>query len=298
MRNFILLFCAFLVIACESEETLKEDEETTSEDFQIPEIIEGSMTFNGITYKTITIEEQTWLAENFQLPEPYGVNYLVDSDKSHIGNYSIVYKIDIERDNLYHLLPDGWRVANGADFATLFAKLAPEEELTAFVVDPNDGGSGIYPFIYYDKESLAKLLAVDAWDYETTNEVGFNLFPGSCIWSNNQSITTPYSNWVRYNDDPLKFRRNLGPTDYNGEFVDFSNPDWNNSVLIHLARAGDYWVNEFKDYPPFMGAGNNYNLVISAGNGNIYLRYKKALKSGNDEGNNFYERGVVRLIKE
>lgn len=88
----------------------------------------------GNTYRTVTIGDQTWLAENlrstkFQDGSPVESGFIPEDDEQNLAKYGRLYDWHDVTDER-NLCPEGWRVATDEDWKTLESTLGmPEEEL-------------------------------------------------------------------------------------------------------------------------------------------------------------------------
>jgi len=69
---------------------------------------------DGNTYKTITVQGVTWMAENLRYKSPQGAFYF-DNDTNNIPIYGVLY----EWKTATKVCPDGWRLPSGADYQAL-----------------------------------------------------------------------------------------------------------------------------------------------------------------------------------
>lgn len=69
---------------------------------------------DGNTYRTVTFDSITWMAENLRFKSPDGVYF--DNDSNNSQGYGVLY----EWKAAVKACPDGWHLPTGADYHTLF----------------------------------------------------------------------------------------------------------------------------------------------------------------------------------
>jgi len=108
---------------------------------------------NGVSYKTVTIGSQTWMAENLN----YGTegSWCYDNDSSNCVKYGRLYTWSAAK----AACPSGWHLPSTWEWATLMK--------------------------YVGSPAGRKLKSEDGWNYYSdsyygTNDYGFSALPGGC----------------------------------------------------------------------------------------------------------------------
>jgi uncharacterized protein (TIGR02145 family) len=137
----LVLVCA-VFYSCQKDETES-----------LSEIGQDTDPRDGIVYKTVTIGNQVWMAENLAYAPSSGNYWAYDNDNSNVETYGYLYDWQTAR----NVCPNGWHLPSDAEWT----------ELTDFL-----GGVSVAG------DKLKK--AGTTWgSYEgTTNESGFTALPG------------------------------------------------------------------------------------------------------------------------
>ena len=144
-KSFFILFalCVFTYVSAQKTGTFKDPRD-------------------GKVYRTVTIGEQTWFAENLSWKPAVG-SYAYNEDESLVSVYGRLYSFEAAKS----ACPAGWRLPSAEDW----------QVLRSFLGDPNT--------------AAGKIKSVTGWkDPNTgaTNESGFSALPGGSKYHSDGSF--------------------------------------------------------------------------------------------------------------
>lgn len=206
--NIILIIAAFSIISCKKKEILEESSNSVEQDTNNPttlrwanidwnpDINYGSIAdVDGNSYKTVTIGNQTWMAENLRTTKyqtgetinnitelnelasvqkdcywkPKATNF-EDDDDIEIYDFSpyfgYAYSLEVIINNK-NVCPSGWKIPNSNDWSEMFNFLENENEVILSEGNYKDG---------YGKFINNTLISVDGWYSGNYDELDNDLF--------------------------------------------------------------------------------------------------------------------------
>lgn len=98
---------------------------------------------SGDEYTTVTIGEQTWMAENFSRDGPGSCIY--DDNLAMFGKYSRLYDYDAAR----NMCPRGWDLPSSKDFETLLRHIgrnSADKDIIKALLGQTEGGNDAFGF--------------------------------------------------------------------------------------------------------------------------------------------------------
>lgn len=194
----------------------------------LPPVSHGTVSLEGRTYPTITIDGQTWLAANYvftEVPDYLGgdpLPYMLDPALMKHGTFDVGESASCAvNPNLpgCDRIPAGWRVATPDDWEVLFAAVTPD-----VLLDP------------HPRRNLAitRLAVEGAWPFETSDVIGFGLLPTGSAWFDRwQAVDQPAPAseahvWHPRGSDA--FFRHTGTA--NGDWSEVSFSDWGRGATL------------------------------------------------------------------
>jgi uncharacterized protein (TIGR02145 family) len=154
-----------------------------------PNLTYGAVTdYDGITYKTITIGTQTWMAENLRtthyrngdpIPNVTGGRAWMDLTSGAYCDYNNEVKYSNIYGRLYNLYavldsrniaPPGWHLPSEADWVTMFLYIDPQYSV--------NGGLSSLKGLKLKETGWTHWIDLGRPDEEGTNETGFTAIPG------------------------------------------------------------------------------------------------------------------------
>jgi uncharacterized protein (TIGR02145 family) len=125
------------------------------------QVVYGELNYGGQKYKTVTIGNQTWMAENLNYKPSSGNSWCYNNEDSYCTQYGRLY----DWSTAMNVCPIGWYLPTRAEWQTLVRAVDPNAQLSGNWDDDNVAGK--------------KLKSSTGWyeDYGT-DDYGFSALPG------------------------------------------------------------------------------------------------------------------------
>lgn len=174
------------------------------------ESVKGSFTDSrdGQTYKTVQINDQTWMAENLK----YGKGVCLNGKKSNCKKYGMLYG---EKDTK-KVCPNGWHLPSAAEFKKLLN--------------------------YVGRDAAKKLKAKKGWDKNGTDQFGFAALPGGAVGSGDGEPGNWFLGGATFFTSTIDEDNNYGPQPFVLHFNEFNSDEvsiesMNGNIWGHSVRC-------------------------------------------------------------